>query len=115
MSTHAAPEHNIIYGDRILIQPNYTPDSSKYIQWSDNLPLLHTSPHSHSIIAPFDFEKVDEFNRNRQKVGTSNWRKLYTACIELGITPPTFVSKASQQSPALYTHHRKRKLERCSK
>ena len=64
--------HNIIYGDHIMIRSNHTPDSSKYRQWSDSFPLLHNSHHSHSIIEPFDLEKVDECNRTWKKVSTFN-------------------------------------------
>ena len=101
---------NIIYGDRILIRPSHNPDMNKFIQWSDNLPLLGKSSNSHAILGPFEFEKTDAYNRTRQKVSMDNYRKLYDACLDLGIMPPTFGRNASQRPHIRYVEQLKRKV-----
>ena len=54
---------NIIYGDCILLRPSHNPNMNKYIQWSDNIPLLGNSKNSKLIIGPFDFEAINAYNQ----------------------------------------------------
>ena len=49
-------KNNIMYSDRISIRLGYNPDIVKFMQWSNNLPLLGSSLYSHSIIGHFNFE-----------------------------------------------------------
>ena len=109
--TRCFTQNDIVYGDRILIRPSYYPDKEKIIQLYYNLLLLDSSPDSHSIIRPFDFEKIDAFNRTRQKVYIDNWKLLYTACIKLGIAPPTFRINSFYRPTAYLLSHRKRKFQ----
>ena len=67
----------IVYGDNILIQRSHCPNKERFIQLYYNLPLLDSFLDSHSIIGPFEFEKIDVFNRTRQKVHIDNWKILY--------------------------------------
>ena len=90
--------NEIVYGDQILIRPSHYPNKERFIQLYYNLPLLGSSLDLYSIIGPFNFEKVDAYNRTRQNVQTYNWKILYTECIKLGIAPTTFGSNLSQKS-----------------
>ena len=49
---------NIIYGDRILIRPSHNPDMNKFIQWSDNLPLLSKFSNSNGPKSVCEFEDM---------------------------------------------------------
>ena len=101
---------DIIYGDRILISPSHNPDMNEFIQWSDNLPLLGRFSNSHAILGLFEFEKIDAYNRTRQKVSMDNWRKLYDACLDIGSIPPTFGRNTSQKPHIRYMGKLKRKV-----
>ena len=79
-----------------------------------NLPLLGSSFDSYSIIEPFDFEKIDAYNRTRQKVHTDNWKIFYVKCTRLGIAPATFGSNSSQKPAVHLLSHRKRKFQELS-
>ena len=106
-------KQNAINGDYILIWSSHNPDMNRYVQWSNNLPLLKSSVHSQSILGPINFERIDAYNRTRQKVGIDHWRALYDACMNLGITPPTFGSNASHKPPMHWVVPRKRKRRPC--
>jgi len=57
---------DVVYGNRILIRPSTNLDSTKFVQWAMELPLIgHTQ---HNMAGPFDFEEINASNRMRQKV-----------------------------------------------
>ena len=64
--------NEIVHSDQNLIRPSHYPNKERFIQLYYNLPLLGSSLHSYSIIGPFDFEKIDAYNRTRQKSHTDN-------------------------------------------
>ena len=66
-------------------------------------------------MGPFEFEKIDVFNRTRQKVSTNYWRMLYEECVSCGIVPPTFGSNATQLPPTQRCTSHKRKLDKLGK
>ena len=70
--TRCHPTNEIVYGYKILIRPNHYPNKEKFTQLYYNIPLLGSSLDSHSIIRPFDFEKIDAYIRTRKKVHTDN-------------------------------------------
>ena len=72
------------------------------------------SENSQSLIGPFDFEKVDAFNRTRQKVTVEHWKLLYDACVKHGIVPPTFGNNSTQLPPVKNNVCNKRKLKSIS-
>ena len=84
---HCPKTNDMIYGDRVLICPNTTPCSTKFVQWAALLPL--SGQNSISLAVPFTFEPINQSNRVRQKVAYSNWLILIDACTLLGITPPS--------------------------
>ena len=112
--TRCPTTNEIVYGDQILIRPSYYPNKDIFIQLYYNHPLLGGSLDSHSIIGPFDFEKIDTYNRTRHKVHTNNWKILYAKCIHLRIAPPTFGSKSSQKPTVHLLSYRKRKFQEIS-
>ena len=67
MYTRCSTTNEIVYDDQILIWPSHYPNKERFIQLYYNLPLLDSSLNSRSIIGPFDFDKIDMFNRTRQK------------------------------------------------
>ena len=105
--------NNVINGDYILIRSSHNPDMNRYVQWSNNMPLPKSSVHSQSILGPFNFERIDAYNRIRQKVGIDHWQTLYDACMSLCITPPTFGSNASHKPPMHWVVPRKWKRRPC--
>ena len=91
---HRDPSSNlIIYGDRVLFPPHQTPNPSKYIEWSETLPL--DGLNSARLVGPFDFEPLSAFNRVRRIVGHQHWDDLTQHCSTLGLTPPTLGSTSS--------------------
>ena len=112
--TRCPTTNEIVYGDQILIRPSHYPNKERFIQLYYNLPLLGSSLDSHSIIGPFDFEKIDAYNRTRQKVHTENWKVLYEECIKLGIAPPPFGSNSSQKPTVNLLSNRKQKFRELS-
>ena len=87
IGTRCTSSNCIIYGQRMLIKPNNTPCSSKYIQWETLLPLR--GKNSVSLVDPFAFDVLNSANRVRQRVHHSNWVLPMEACIIFGITPST--------------------------
>ena len=81
--------NEIIYGSRILIRPNVTPNPRKYIQWATPL-CLGLNNNNHKIHGPFNFEPISATNRTHHKVTLQEWRKLFKFCDDTGVTPPTF-------------------------
>ena len=110
--TRCSKTDQILFGDRYLFRPNHTPTKTKFIRWSDNIPLCATT--SQLILRPFDFEKVDAFNRTRQKVMAKQWKILYDECVKNGMVPPTFGNNSTQLPPVHYTSYQKRKLDSIS-
>ena len=68
--TRCQTSDNIIYGSRVLIRPNTIPFATKFIQWATLLPLKGND--SVSLVGPIDFETVNDSDRVRQRVSTSN-------------------------------------------
>ena len=103
--------NDIVFGDGILFRPNVAPDSSKYIQWADEITLR---PASNILVGPFDFEDISSANRTRNKIAGINWRKLHDMCINDGILPPTTGSLTFNASgpPRTTSRSRKRKTNR---
>ena len=112
--TRCPTTNEIVYSDQILIRPSHYPNKERFIQLYYNLPLLGSSLDPHSIIGPFDFDKIEAYNRTRQNVHTDDWKILYAKCIKLGITPPTFGSNSSQKPAVHLLSHRKRKFQEIS-
>ena len=79
--------NNIIYGERILVQPSVTPSDKKFIQWAALLPLY--GPESTVLVGPFLFAPIDESNRIRQKIASCEWIVLAQICNNIGILPPS--------------------------
>ena len=102
--------NKIVYGDQILIRPSHYPTKERFIQLYHNLLLLGNSLDSYSTFGPFDFEKIDAYNRTRQKFHTDNWKILYAKCIKLGIAPPTFGSNSFPKPTVHLFNHRTRKF-----
>jgi len=78
--------NDIVFGTRILIQPNVNPDASKFIQWADTVDL-HSD--GSAILAPFDFESISPSNWTRNLVPLNIWMSLFKICTSQGILPPT--------------------------
>ena len=86
------PESNdIIYGDRMLIQPSPIPCSSKFIQWSTLLPLHEKL--SASLVGTFSAKHITMDNRVQQRMHKKYWDLLVGACSMLCILPPTIQVK----------------------
>ena len=67
--------NNIIYGQRVFILINKTPDSSRYIQWAYELSLI-SSPSSKqsppTLLGPFNFDITNDSSRMRKKLTFDN-------------------------------------------
>ena len=104
---HRCPSTNdIIFGPRILIRPNITPCSSRFIQWAELLPICCDS--SHALLGPFDFTPINPLNRTRNIVPESSWLHLAELCYHLGLQPPT-LGPISSHLPPLPSSSTKRK------
>ena len=60
--------NNIIYVQRVLIRPNQTPDSSRYIQWVDELLLisyLSSNQSPPTLLGTFKYESTNKPNQMR--------------------------------------------------
>ena len=79
---------DIVFGSRILLRPNITPDHNKYIQWADTLNLFDSDT---LLYGPFNFLPISSSNRSRNLVAPSDWLRLGAACGRLSILPPTLV------------------------
>ena len=87
--TQHKTSNDIIYGKRILIRPNVTPNPNRYIQWATVLPLGNNDS-SHTIYGPFDFNPINATNRTHNKISLQEWRLLNDHCNNNGLLPPTF-------------------------
>lgn len=96
-----------MYDQRMLIKPDNTPCSSKYIQWATLLPLRGND--SVSLVGPITFDALNSANRVRQRVHRSNWVLLMEACIIFGITTPTLGQSIPSLRPRNQRTQRKRK------
>lgn len=79
----------VIYGCRILFNPNSNPDGGKYVEWAEDLNLSNTQD-SDALIGPFDFEPISPSNAIDRKVSEKKWKELSQLCTRHGIQPPTF-------------------------
>ena len=82
---------SIIFGDQVLFRPDHTPDATRYIAWSDVVPL---SDPSVALLGPFDLSPTAPFatgNRRaaRQWVPLDIWQLLCSRCAALGICSPS--------------------------
>ena len=91
--THCKKTNDVVYGDRILIRPSTTPDSSKFVQWAMELQLF--GQNNCNLVGPFNFEEINASNRMRQKVPRLRWTQLQNICNTHGILPPTFGSNTN--------------------
>jgi len=64
--TWCKKSNDVVYGDRILIRPSSTPDSTKFVQWAIELHLA--GQETCNLVGPFNFEDINESNRMPQ-----NW------------------------------------------
>ena len=78
--------NNIIFGDRILLRPNLSPDPKKFIQWGDSVNLLDKEC---MILGPFDFKMISHLNRTCCKIDANEWQQLSNICSHRGILGPT--------------------------
>ena len=76
--------------------------------------LSINGPDSATLVGPFTFEPIDEYNRVRCKVHYDDWIALSSACAFHGILPPTIGAKNTQQihscRPCLHNREKKPKL-----
>ena len=98
--------NNIVYGDRILFPPNRVPCSSKYIEWTE--PLTLSGQKTVSLVGPFNFSPISQFNRVRRTIDKPLWKSLHDACLTNGITPPT-LGASNSHIPSNPRQLRKRK------
>ena len=88
--TRCTKSNSIIHRDRVLVRLTNTPCSIKFIQWATLLPLYNTN--TVSLIGPFNFAPVNEFNCVRQTVDRTKWDDLVCACKLSGLLPPPLSS-----------------------
>ena len=106
----------IIFDDRVLIRPNHTPSSDKFIQWACLLPIVSSS--NCVLLGPFNFVPISQSNRVRQRVPISCWHHLHRLCIHHGLPPPSLSPSHSSlpsipPPPKPPTKHKKSK-RRCT-
>ena len=94
---------DIIFGVRILLRLNITPDHTKYIQWYDTLNLINNDTLLHG---PFDFFPVSSNNCSRNIIASTNWLQLGEACARLSILPPT-IGPPKRFNPSLSIRNRR--------
>ena len=78
--------NDVIFGDIILFRPNVTPNSVKYIQWSDEV-ILRPAPNI--LLGPFNFEGISSANCTQNKVDGTHWRDFHDKYSKKGVLPPT--------------------------
>ena len=83
----------------MLIRPSTIPCQDKIIQWSTLLSI--NGPNPVTLVDPFDFESIDEYNRVRTKVHYDQWKALTAACRIFGILPPTTGTKPNHIIPGI--------------
>jgi len=88
----------IIYGDCVLFQPSVIPNSTKYIQWAEEIDLTQTAVR---LLGPFNFESISSTNRTRNKVHRDYWSTLSDICNEITL-----------QDPQTSMHHANGKFQR---
>ena len=93
----------MIYGQRTLIRPSTTPDSSKYVLWSTAINLVDVNTFIHG---PFDFADVCQGNRTKNTVHQKDWQVLYEFCCKHSLLPPAMGTQI-HSSPNI--NRRKRK------
>jgi hypothetical protein len=91
---------DIEFGDRVLFNPNTTPNPASYIAWADVLPLLDPSV---SLLGPLSFadptsNPPGRTSSFRQMLPLSSWASLTTLCIARGILPPILSSPPTARS-----------------
>ena len=75
-----ADDDIIDYGKLVNIRPHVKPNHTKYIAWSDVVPL--SSPEC-GLLGPVDFQA------GRRNLDHSMWSQLLHICATQGIIPPT--------------------------
>jgi hypothetical protein len=70
----------IDFGSIINFRPGITPDPTKYIAWSDVVPLLSDTTY---LLGPFDFIPAT------RTISAHIWSDLFVCCAARGIIPPT--------------------------
>ena len=70
----------------MLFRPSILPDSTKHIQWSDDIKLTKDCV---KLSGPFNFEHISSSYMTRSKVAGQEWRKLHAICISEGVLPLT--------------------------
>ena len=79
--------NNIIYGHSVIIQPNQNPDSSRYIQCSNELSLISYTSSKQSpstLLGPSNFDTINKSNPMRQKIHIQQWHQLIPLLTEEG-------------------------------
>ena len=77
--------NDVVFGERVLFQPNITPNHSEYIQWGD---IVNLNNKNCLLLGPFDFEALLSTNRTRQKVASDIWLQLTDTCSQRDILRP---------------------------
>ena len=93
---------NIVFGARILLRPNITPDHKKYIQWANILTLLDGDILLHG---PFDFLSISSNNHSKNLVAPPDWLKFGDVCVNLSVLSPT-IGTPKRFNPAPPIQHR---------
>ena len=96
----------IVYQKRVAFPPHQTPDSTRYIEWADEVNLMDKGTILHG---PFAFQPLTETNRTHSKVSHLDWKKLYTECLNRNILPPTLGSTLHHK-PALRPSKKRKAL-----
>ena len=93
--------NNIIYGHRVIIWPNQTPDSSIYIQWSNELSLISPASSKQSpstILGTSNFDTINKSNPMRGNFRIQQWHQLIPLVTEEGISRHSFGAIISYQN-----------------
>ena len=104
--TQCDTTQQIIYGKRVLFRPNQIPDSTKYIEWGDEIDLSEPDRILHG---PFAFEPLSITNRTRCKVSPNDWKEVSERCLQRHILPPTLGSVTSHKPNTKSQRKRKAK------
>ena len=71
-----------VYGTRILLEPNWKPNTKKYILWKDSAHLSNLSCYIHGN---FNFDSRSNIIESNQYITLSNWEFLLISCFTLSI------------------------------
>ena len=87
--------NHIIFGDIVLIRPNFTPSSAKYVQWE-----LHIDPNltgNHYLLGSFGFIPITYQDRTKQLIPFSKRKILETICLNNNPVSPALRSISFHQ------------------